>query len=419
MFITVAAAVWVVADAACVGVIARANVARCALLSSEALRAQRAAVDAASAQRTAAEPLLPSNPVFEGSLALRSGQGSNTRALNWYATLRQELEIAGQRGPRMKEAEAFYGVAQQAAALSERDVASEAWLRYFEALAAQREVALVDELATSATFVAKAARAAAEQGVGSALDADVAEASLTRTKRALLAAKRRRFAAEATLQALLHTGPTVVEGSLTPLSAAVRLAAETGPTGSADPAVAATSPEVKRFELEETAFASRASLHRRLRVPNPALSLFVQNDGFDERVFGLGLSIPITLPQPLGRSHAGEIAEAEAQAERARNDAERARRWVALQVRLAQDHYRSRSEERAAFSAEQIERAHTQLRAMAAEIAAQRMPFREAALAQQALVDLLVSHLDAELQLCVASVQLVRLAGLPLDEEVP
>jgi outer membrane protein, heavy metal efflux system len=74
--------------------------------------------------------------------------------------------------------------------------------------------------------------------------------------------------------------------------------------------------DVRALDDERRSLSARADALRRARLPNPSLVAFAQNDGFNERVFGGGISIPLPLPAPVGRVFTGEIAEAEAAAAR-------------------------------------------------------------------------------------------------------
>lgn len=396
----------------CEAVLNRSNVASCVVAASYALRSQAQSIASATGQIIAARPVLPSNPQLELSAAHRAATLNNDRAVDWSVTLRQEIEVAGQRGERGASAEATLASERSHLELTSRDVAADGWRRYFETLAATAEIAVTEELVQSATFVEKATRAGAERGLLSPLDADVARAARTRIERLRFSARRNAFAAHAGLAGLLRADPTAlrVEGSLDPLQAAVSLAAVSTDTSQ--------FPEVRRLQFEQRALAARASLYRRLRVPNPTVSVFAENDGFNERVFGAGLSFPIPLPQPLGRTNAGEIAQALALAEKAEIDAAQAKTAADTRLRVALDDYRSRVDELALFDKETVAHAHRQLHTISEEIAAGRLSFRDASIAQQALVELLLSQLDAQLQLSLASVQLARAANLPLERGI-
>jgi cobalt-zinc-cadmium efflux system outer membrane protein len=176
-------------------------------------------------------------------------------------------------------------------------------------------------------------------------------------------------------------------------------------------------PEAKAFAAEAKAQESAASAYSRARIPNPTLSLFVQNDGFDERVLGAGVSIPIPLPHPVGRFYDGEIAEARAAAARAAAEGERARRQADLALGTALATYEAAKSKRDLYTDERITRAERDIEAIAKELQAGRVAVRDALLTQQALVTLLRAGVEARHTLCAASVELARAANV-LDRGV-
>ena len=155
----------------------------------------------------------------------------------------------------------------------------------------------------------------------------------------------------------------------------------------------------------------QAELWKRMRAPNPSLVLFAQRDGFNERVLGGGLSIPIVLPSPLGRSNRGQIAESRALARQAEADIDRLRRDVRAEVVVAAGNLRARRAELALFDPERIARAERHVTALGEEMAAGRMSIREAAVLQQTFLELLAAHLEARRTLALAAVELARVAG--------
>ena len=152
-----------------------------------------------------------------------------------------------------------------------------------------------------------------------------------------------------------------------------------------------------------------------ITVPNLTLSAFVQRDGFDELVFGGGLSIPIPLPHPVTRTNAGEIAEASALARKAGAEAEAVRRKVSGELAAAVAEYTSRKAEVGAFTADRIARAEKSLANIAAEISAGRIALKDAAAAQQALAEVLASYFAAKRALCLASVEVAKAGGLAVE----
>ena len=205
----------------CSTAIGRDNLVLCALRASLAADAQTHAVEARRAQETAASPLLPSNPVLSATIGRRSIPGG-VRTTNWYASLSQEVEVAGQRGARKRAAQAEVSAELSRLRLSQREVAVEAWSRYFEALAANEEVALTTRLTAAAQELSNVESAKADKGLLAPVDADVTDAVLARDLQAKFAAERHERAATNALASLLggdpNAGTATVTGELTPLN---------------------------------------------------------------------------------------------------------------------------------------------------------------------------------------------------------
>lgn len=402
---------WAEETGACAAKVTRANVARCAVAVSPSVRSEAFGVEALRGRERAAGTWLPSNPNLVLTASRRTGPGGQPEAFNWNAGLSQEVEIGGQRGRRLEAATAQLTAQEQRVLVARREVAAAAWIAYYDVLAAEEGHVLAVRLSSAATGLAVLARARADQGLSSAIEADIAEANTTRFVRVRFEQERRLTEARARLAVLLGVDPAstpAVEGDLVPLS---------GVEEKARSAIGRMNerPEVRAAEAEREAFESRAALYRRSRIPNPLVSVFVQNDGFNERVFGVGLTLPIPVPAPIGRTYAGEITETGALARRAGTETDRVRRDIGLTLVTSLRELESRRREVDAVTPEQVDRAERGVQALAQEIGAGRLNVRDALFAQQALVELLQARLAARHALCVASVQLARAAGIPLD----
>lgn len=389
----------------------RTNLEACAIVASLAVQVERHETEAAEGRRLSVSPLLPSNPVLNASAARRSIP-DGPAVSNWFVSVSQELEVAGQRGLRKDAASAEVNAQEKRVVLVRRDVAAAAWVAFFDVVAAEEEQRLAASLVATSQAVSTAAHARAERGLIAPIDADLAEVTWLRLSQAKLASDRRAFAARASLQTLLGGDPALatlaVDGELVPLSgveAVVRAMLASAP---------GRSPEVQALDAERRSMELRADTFRRSRVPNLAISAFLQNDGFNERVFGLGLSLPIPLPG-LGRTFNGEIVEAEALGRRAAAQRDQVAREVQRQAAVALEVYETRGDEVAALTPEKIARAEQSLRALAQEIEAGRLAVRDAVVAQQTLIDLLLSAVAARRALCVASVDLARVLGIPFE----
>jgi outer membrane protein, heavy metal efflux system len=134
---------------------------------------------------------------------------------------------------------------------------------------------------------------------------------------------------------------------------------------------------------------------------------------------GLGLAFPLPLPQPIGRTAAGEIAENEALAERAGLLAERERRGTRAALARALAGYDAALEASHTFSAERVAHAEQTGANLAAAVAAGRVPIRDAIVFQGPLLELQLGAVAAKRALCLASLEVVRAAGLPLEGDQP
>lgn len=397
-------------EVGCARIIARTNVVQCAEAASLAVRVERAGLSAAEGRRDAVSPLLPANPVLALSGDRRSNAADDVH-YNWYVALSQELEVAGQRGARRDAADAEIDAQSKRVLLSRRDTAVFAWVAFFDAIAARDQQRLAQRLTVSAQTIAAVAAARSEKGLLAPIDSDVADAASVRVLQAKLDADRRVAEANAVLASVLGIDPAqavpAVEGELVPLGGFERVQSEGQRVSS--------HPEVLALDAERRALSLQADALRRARIPNPTLSVFAENDGFDERVFGVGVAFPIPIPGNVGRTYRGEIAEAEALSQRAAAERDRAAREIRLAIAVATQAFDSRAKEVEAFSPERITRAETSLASIAQEVEAGRLAVRDAVVAQQSLIELLRSNVEARHAWCLASIDLARALNLPLE----
>ncbi|MCC6335325.1 MAG: TolC family protein [Myxococcales bacterium] len=383
----------------------RRTVVPCVLARSPELREELALQRAGRGRREAARPFLPSNPVLKGAVASRASPSDGD--FNWYLSLDQELEIGGQSWLRVGVANAELRAQGQRVAAARNSVASLAWLAWFGALAAHERSKLSVRLEGATGAVAATVRAMAANGLASEVDAEIAEAAALRAAQRRLFLEGLAFGAQARLRLLAGGAPALAAGVLEPLS---QVLVEAPPR---------QRPELIALEEVRGAVHRRAELLARERVPNLTLSVMAQRDGFGERVLGGGLSLPIPLPQPVGRTLAGELAEVAALEEKVAAETERVRRDLELELVSAKAEYGAAARARGLYPPERVARAIARLEAIGEQVKAGRLAVRDAILAQQVLVEQLEAEIDAREALCVASVRVVRAAGLPLEGGEP
>lgn len=401
-------------------VIARASVATCVVRASAALRVDRQEVEAAVGRRVAAAPWFPNNPTIAIFGSRRAGTEGRDGAYNYGASLSQEIEVAGARSSRRRAADAETDARRDDVVATSRRAAADGYVAYFDLIASRDAVEVAKRLETIAQQIARVTKGRADAGVASGLDAEITDAASLRVTQARLAADRDFRVRSARLASLLGRDPIkeqtslTADGSLEPLRGIDGIANSAKSRGIE---LAKQHPEVRAITKERQAFEARAQAYRRARVPSLTLQLFAQNDGYNERVFGAGLALPITLPQPVGHSYTGQIRENEALALKATARSERLEREINLDLATALANFDARTAEAALFTRERVDRAEKILSEIGREIESGRLPVRDALLAEQQLIDVLRGFVEARRSLCIASVDLALAAGVALESE--
>ena len=396
---------------ACAGPLDADRVVRCALAASPEVRAARAERDAASGRRATAGIVLPSNPALGGTLAHRSTPPPDSVGVpNWSVTLSQEFEIGGQRGARVDAADAEVSARTRGVAVAEQEVAAGALTGYYEALAAQESLRFAAELAEGANALVAYAEARAQDALIAGVEADVARAEASRIGLVRLDAERRVAETRAALAVLLD----VDAGALVLPSTLPALAIPNEVAGALEARALELRGEVAAADMERRVLERRLALVRRSRVPNPTLSAFLAREEIDDRVLGIGLSIPIPLPEPLGHTRSGEIAEALGQLRAAEASVDLVRRRVRLQVARAAAAFRARQRAAELLAPDLVTRAHGDLASLREALKGRQLTLREGLLWQRSLIELLQADIDARLGRAIAWVELRRVVGMPI-----
>jgi cobalt-zinc-cadmium efflux system outer membrane protein len=383
----------------CRGPLTRDDVIECARRNSPSVLADRELVAGAKGYEREARVVLPENPEIEFSAAYREGPGGQ-RAANYYGRLTQEVEIAGQRRRRIAAAQADREATSKRVEVTERDVIADALVAYYDAIAARRELEVLEGTVQTAKLLEDVARERARAGAAAPIEIDLAEAEKAGVHEQAELARGRMEMAQTRLAILVGLEPGArpqLRGDLDPLPVAI---------DRIDDEAIADRPELAEVGARQKAARARLGLLQRTRAPNLRFHLFVQNDGFDELVLGGGLSLPIPLPAPLGRTNKGaiEAARADIRETEARRDA--VRRDITLEAAMAERQLAARRRAAAAYDDEAIARARKSLQDLADQAAAGRLDLRDALATQRTLLELLLRQVRAQHELCRAAVAL-------------
>ena len=389
-------------------------VVRCALAASPEVREAQERLAALAGRRATAGVWLPSNPTVSGNVAARHRPPPDAASvLNWGVILSQELEIAGQRGARVDAAEAESAAQARRVGVAEQDVAAGALTAYYEAIAAQEGFRFAADLARTADGLAACAEARAKEALLAGVEADVARAEATRIGLGRFEAERRLTDSRTALAVLLDVDPA----GLTLPSALPAEALAVLDGGSLEQQALGLRGEIAAAEMERKVLERRLALVRRERVPNITLSAFAERGEINDRILGIGLAVPIPLPDPIGRTRAGEISETLAQIRAAESSLELVRRRVRLQVARALSALQARRGAAALFGSDLLARARADLSSLREAIAARQLSLREGLVWQRSLTELLAADIEARLGRALARVELRRVVGLPLASQ--
>lgn len=364
-------------------------------------------VQALRARRTSAGSLFPSQPGVELTGASRTAPGAS--ALNGGVRLSQEFEIAGQREARVSAADAELDAAEQRLEITKRELAITALSAWYSTIAAQQHLELAKRASVGAQLLGSWAEEAAREGLISRVDADVIRSESIQLALDQAAAERELAVALAMVRALIGSESTTDISSDVLDVPALDL-----PTDGLSSRAIRIRAEIGAVEAERRASEARLSLVRRLRVPNPAVSIFAQRDGFDENVIGVGISIPLPLPLPIWPSRSGEIEEQQARVQQGSAELEATRRRVLQEVATALAADETRQRMLALFDSDLIDRAERELASIADETRAKQLTVREASFAQRSLLSLLTAARQARVDAISARLELIRAAALPI-----
>lgn len=392
------------------------RVVSCARAVSPEVQMSSREFDALRGRRISAGIWLPSNPKIAlegGDRELAGRQGSS--AFNWTAMLSQELEVAGQRGLRLKVADTELEAQTRRMVVTELDVATAALVALFQVQAADEELRLAERLGQIATTLTDLAEQRSKEGLLSPVDADVARAESVRIGLIRYEARRRAYAARANLNVLLGRAfdasiETVdtLRSSLTPPAEVIA-----GVSSYVNRAVLLRG-EVAAADAERRVLTARLALIQRERVPNPTFSVFRQRDEIRDKIWGGGISLSVPLPAPFGQSRAGEIEETIARIRQAGSNVDLVRRRVQIEATRAYADWKSSSEALDLFEPGLSGRANEDLDRIRDAIGSRQLPLRDALLAQRSLTDLLIEEVTARLNYSVAWANLMRVGGYSL-----
>jgi cobalt-zinc-cadmium efflux system outer membrane protein len=171
-------------------------------------------------------------------------------------------------------------------------------------------------------------------------------------------------------------------------------------------------PEINLTEREIKLALLRYEEVRLQRTPNLSFGAFVQNDGFNERVFGGQVSLPLTL----WRDYEGESLVAKSRGDQAQENKEITSRAVKQEVINAIANYFTFKDELNLYNETIIERSNTDLANLTEALRLGKIKVIDAINNQRVLVQTKLNYIQTKTEFDLAQIELIRALGLPADQ---
>jgi cobalt-zinc-cadmium efflux system outer membrane protein len=281
-----------------------------------------------------ASPLLAENPELEIGAGPRFGRAGN-RDYDVTASLRQPIEIAGQRGRRLEVARRLSERLDAAFAVTQRELRRQITLAYRAATVARERVRLARDLVSFAEEMLEIARRRLTAGEATVIDLRIAEGDAARARQTEISSEQEVQAARLTLCELTGwalESPPLIPAGLNPAGKLPELRVALDRAVQQHPEL-----RVKQATLAEA--RAEAELAGREAWPTPTLGVTFtregRSNGPDEEVAHTVLGT-IALPLPLWQRNQGERARVLVEADLALRD--QVATAHVLRARIARSH---------------------------------------------------------------------------------
>ena len=287
--------------------------------------------DVVASARVQAGIALPANPVVEGAGGHRSDSSRSVPLAagpEWTVRLSQTVEIAGQRGARLREVDRSIAVAEAQQRLAQVETRANARDAYVTLQVARAQLDAAAKRVQLGDQLLQAAQARVKAGAASDVELHLAEVERARLDQERLDAELAVSDAERALKLLIaaprdaHVEPTTPLETPAPLDAdADRLVQQ----------ALAQREELRILGAAKGQLDATTSRLEREIVPNPTVFLDVAGQQPGQLYVGAGVALPL----PLWRRNQGELARVHAERRRLEDEHRLLAREVALEVTTA------------------------------------------------------------------------------------
>ncbi|PJZ77420.1 TolC family protein [Leptospira neocaledonica] len=404
----------------CVGIMDLQRITVCVLDSNPEYKIEQLKLKEIAGRKKVASYLFPSNPVVGGYLAHRKGttseggilgSGPAPTAGNQQIIVTQEIFVGGKRAKALEVADEEYKVQAGRLEIARRNILSRilsSVLRYSGFKREYEETKTLYELAKDLRILSSAR---AKEGVAPSMDVDVAKAEELRLWRVLQQAGRKSDTAKGELLVLMGASPEEkIEFDITDLELK-----ELPKDVSSLVKIAMTNrPEVEVSENEILLATRKLEQVKLQKIPNLTIGGFVQNDGFNERVVGAQVSLPVTL----WRTYEGEIQSSVAIHEQAQENAKVTERLIRTEIVSSVSNYLALHSEIEQYDPSYIKDLDKDLDLLKEAIRFGRMKVADALNSQRILANAKLNFILSKTEFSLAQIELVRSLGLSFEDHL-
>lgn len=352
------------------------------------------------------------NPEIEGGAGQRhfDGGGSNVQP---FASLSLEVEVAGQRGKRIDEAERNLARVEAEIADVERRVLSEVGGTFYRGLYLIRRLGLFREIEELNRRLRDASSERFRAGEVAKTEANLAVVRYSQSRRETLSAERDLANTRRGLERLLGIEPSAaiqLDGSLTTKDRQLDIETLLQTALEARPDLHAREGEMARVDAE-------TALVKRLIVPNPTLSLVYDGEteaaGTRDRTIGGAISIPI----PVFDRNQAELTALAGTRARATYQRDATELAIKAEVGDAYRAYEAALESVRVFEADAVDRVTESFRFIETSYREGKIDLLQLIVVQNDLVGAQLSYLDSLWDYWAAHVALESAVGGPIHGE--
>lgn len=370
------------------------------------LLAARQEVDVARGRLKRAQYLSQFNPALGGGAAHRAFADRPGSSTDFEITLSQELEVAGQRGTRIEEAEKNLERVSRQVHDTERLLLAQVKEAFYRALSLKRRVQLFREIEALNRRLRNIAVLRFQAGDVPKMDINIAAIRLGQSRKDTVIAGRDYLKAVRELERLVGVEPTgrtepVGELTVTPQALhedrLLQLAL-------------ASRPDLQAADLEQQRVAAEIALTRRLAIPNPTVQAFYREEEGGDTIAGGVISFPL----PLFDRNQAELTQLVSRAGQANHERRSVEARIRQEVADAFHSYEAAKEEVAVFEQEVLDRAAENFQLMETAYREGKIDLLQVVVVQNDLVNAQFSYVDSLLNYWVARTALERAVGQDL-----